>query len=206
MKTLYFIRHAESEANKKRILGSRLPSPLTDAGKRDSERIAAELKQLADIDCIVSSPLKRAVQTAESFSAVFNLDIRLDDRITEHELGIFSGMSYDEVKTHPDYENDTLKRWNWQPEGGESYSMIADRVVDFLNGINNYKDAENILVVTHAVSLRMILAALKNTLPDYPKDFPNNGEILKVRFSGLGKVYETESIFLGNSRDFNHNP
>ena len=207
MRTLYFIRHAESEANKKRILGSRQPFPLTAEGKKDSELIASELKDIVEIDRIISSPIKRAVQTAESFSSVYNLEIQLDDRLSEQELGIYSGMSYDEVKLQPDYETETLNRWNWVPEGGgESYSMIADRVSSFLSEIDSPGKSERILIVTHAVSLRLIIAALKNTLPAYPKDFPNNGEILKVEFSGIGRVYEPESIFLGNSRMFNHNP
>ena len=209
MKTLYFIRHAQSEANKQRILGSRKPYPLTAEGKRDSMRIAEELKAVCNIDFILSSPLERAVQTAESFAETYDLDIKLDERITEQELGIFSGMGYDEVKSHPNYENDTQNRWNWLPEGGESYSMIADRITEFLTDIAGNKitgGAENILIVTHAVSLRIITAALRNTLPDYPAEFPNNGQILKVNYSGLGREYEIESIFLGNSRDFNHNP
>lgn len=207
MKTLYFIRHAESEANKKRILGSRLPFPLTAEGKFDSERIASELKDLTDIELITSSPLKRAVQTAESFSAVYGLDIQTDERITEQSLGVFSGMDYDEVKLHKNYEKNPLNRWNWQPEGGgESYSMIADRITAFLNDVGLIEDKNNILIVTHAVSLRIIIAALQNTLPEYPKDFPNNGEILKVKYTKLGIYHKIESIFLGKSREFNHNP
>lgn len=207
MKTLYFIRHAESEANKARILGSRLPYPLTAEGKLDSESIASELLNLTDIDLIISSPLKRAVQTAESFSAVYNLEIKTDDRITEQFLGNFSGMAYDEVKQKKNYEKNPLNRWNWEPEGGgESYSMIADRITAFLDDIKTLEGKNNILIVTHAVSLRIITAALKNTLPEYPENFPNNGEILKVEFSGLGVPHEIESIFLGKSREFNHNP
>jgi len=208
MKTLYFIRHAESEANKSRILASQMAFSLTPAGKADSLEIASQLKELTDIDTIVSSPLRRAVQTAESFKAVYDLDIQIDDRLTEQYLGTYSGMSYEEVKDHEEYETDSLKRWNWIPEGdGESYSMIAERICDFLRDLiklDNYTG--RILIVTHAVALRLIIAALKDTLPDYPAAFPNNGEILKVNFCGLGNKHEIESIFLGNSKSFNHNP
>ena len=206
MQTLYFIRHAESEANKKRILASRLAFPLTEEGKADSLEIAAELKELSDIDQIISSPLKRAVQTAQSFKEVYGLDIEIDSRLTEHNLGIFSGMTYDEVKLNEAYESDPLKRWGWVPPGGESYAMIAERVCDFLNERAAADSDKRILIVTHAVSLRLLIAALSDTLPDYPVHFPNNGEILKVEFEGLGRRYEIESIFLGNSRKFNHNP
>ena len=207
MNTLFFIRHAESEANKKRILASQLAFPLTEDGKADADLIAAELKEITEIDRIISSPLKRAVQTAESFGKVYNLEITMDERISEHNLGKYSGMSYDQVKTEPDYETDSLKRWDWVPlGGGESYKAIAERVRDFLEDLNRSNKDQRILIVTHAVTLRMITAIMNNTLPEYPKEFPNNGEILKIQFTGTGKVHEIESIMLGNSSKFNHNP
>jgi len=204
---LYFIRHAESEANKNRILASRMPFGLTAEGRADSIKIAAELKELIRIDRIISSPLKRALETAQSFGDSFKIDIEIEDRVTEQGLGVFSGMSYDEVKGHDDYQQDPLKRWDWLPPGGgESYSRIAARVCSFLSDIKKEDGLNRILIVTHAVALRLIIAALEDTLPLYPKSFPNNGEILKVSFSGLGHKHVIESIFLGNSRNFNHNP
>ena len=206
MKTLYMIRHAESEANKARILASRGAFPLTKDGKADADLIAGELKEIVRIDRIISSPLVRARQTAESFSAVYSLKIEEDERLSEQELGKFSGMSYDEVKNHSDYEMDALKRWDWTPEGGESYKMIARRLQSFFHDMANQPDSENILIVTHAVAFRMIRGILKNTLPLYPKAFPNNGEIWKVEFEELGEVYAIKSLMLGNSHRFIHNP
>ncbi len=206
MNTLYFIRHAESEANKARIMASQLAYPLTEEGRNEAALIAEELKDIADIDHIISSPLIRAVQTAEPFSMLFDTSIELDERITEQHLGRFSGMSYDQVKLEPDYIQDQLKRWEWEPAGGgESYKMIADRVDSFFKDLHEKYKNKNILIVTHAVTMRLIIATLKNILPDYPKDFPNNGEIIKVVFDGSGKDYSLESIFLGNSDKFTHN-
>lgn len=207
MSTLFLIRHAESEANRQRILASRLPYPLTDAGKADADLIARELKERVRIDRIISSPLVRARETAESFVQSFELPLEEDRRITEQDLGIFKGMSYDEVKKKNFYETNPLKRWNWIPEGGgESYSMIADRIVSFFRDLENSPHDENILIVTHAVSFRLIRAVLENTLPEYPESFPNNGEIWKVKFGKTGDFHKIESLFLGNSRNFIHNP
>ena len=212
MNYLYFIRHAESEANKKRILASRLPFPLTEAGMQDARKIASELKELVPVNRIISSPLLRAKQTAEAFAEVYNLPISLDDKLSEQDLGSFSGMSYDEVKSIPEYQSDTLKRWDWIPRGnGESYAMVAARVQDFLDSIaTDYSVGENpdshTLIVTHAVVFRLLRAVLECTLPRYPEKFPNNGEIWKVNFLGTGIHHSIESIFLGNSRDFTHKP
>jgi len=129
MKTLYMIRHAESLANKERIMASRKAFPLTEAGMTDAKLIASELENIVTIDKIITSPLIRARQTADCFAKVYSLEPEVDERISEQELGKFSGMSYDEVKEHKDYETDTQKRWDWVFEGGESYKMIADRVI-----------------------------------------------------------------------------
>ncbi len=206
MKTLYMIRHAESEANKSRIMASRRAFPLTAEGKADADLIASELKEIIRIDRIITSPLVRARQTAESFAEAYGLPLEEDERISEQELGKFSGMTYDEVKLHEDYVTETQKRWDWVPEGGESYAMIADRVRSFFSDMESDSREENLLIVTHAVTFRLIRGLLKNTLPAYPSKFPNNGEIWKVDFDGLGKSYKIESIMLGNSANFVHNP
>ncbi len=212
MNYLYFIRHAESEANKKRILASRLPFPLTEEGQEDARRIASELKELVAINRIISSPLLRAKQTAEAFSDVYELAFSIDENLTEQDLGPYSGMNYDEVKLEEGYEANPLLRWGWVPGGsGESYSMVSERVTSFLESMGNhsYKSSQtdsHTLIVTHAVVFRLLRAVLENTLPRYPKDFPNNGEIWKLRFQGVGIHHRIESILLGESRSFKHNP
>lgn len=208
MKTLYFIRHAQSEANLQRILASRLPFPLTLEGRAEAASIARQFRKIARIDTIISSPLKRAAQTAEPFGRAFGLPICYDPRICEQELGKFSGMTYDQVKECPDYRHNALDRWDWKPEGGgESYRMIAERISSFLFDLHNRAGDRRILIVTHAVALRLIMASLKNTLPTYPKEFPNNGEILKVLdYRGPGAEHRWESLFLGNSAHYTHNP
>lgn len=204
MNKLYIMRHAESEANRDRIMASRLPFPLTKAGKTDSELIAKQLSELTLIDKIISSPLLRATQTADSFCKQFDLTLNLEDRIQEHDLGIYSGMSYDQVKIEDEYEQDSLKRWSWTPKNGESYSDIAERVRAFF--IDLESSSGNTLIVTHAVVFRMIRALLENKLPKYPKAFPNNGEIWEVDFTKVGEFHNIKSIFLGNSKTFIHNP
>jgi broad specificity phosphatase PhoE len=96
--------------------------------------------------------------------------------------------------------HDRSKRWRWIPEGGgESYEMIANRLVPFFQSLESL-EGDSILFVTHAVTLRLIKATLEQTLPDYPLNIAKNGEIWKVEFTGLGNIHEIDSIFLGGSR------
>jgi broad specificity phosphatase PhoE len=194
--SFYFIRHAESQANDKKILAGHLDFPLSIQGKKDIENIAGEFFKKVKIDMIISSPLKRALETASAFSKLYGLMIEKDDKLIEQNLGIYSGMSYDEIETEEGYEHDRTKRWNWVPEKGESYKMVADRVRPFFENILSVSENLNILVVTHAVTLRLIRGILENTLPLYPENIAQNGEIWKVDFKGIGKFHKIDSIFL----------
>jgi broad specificity phosphatase PhoE len=210
MKTIYFMRHAQSEANLKDILASRQNFPLTQKGRQEAAVIASQFKDIAQLDRIFCSPLSRAQQTAQPIAEAFGLDVETDERLTEQDLGVFSGMTYAELDDRPDYMHDRpdymherSKRWKWIPEGGgESYEMIANRLEPFFQSLECL-EGDCILFVTHAVTLRMVKAILEQTLPDYPRDIAKNGEIWKVQFAGLGNIHDVESIFLGGSKAAN---
>lgn len=200
MKTLLFMRHAESEANAQDILASQLSFPLSHKGHLDAIRISKELLECESIDRIISSPLLRAMQTAAPFASINQVDIQSQSLILEQHLGIYSGLTYTELDNAPGYIHDRGQRWTWVPEGrGESYQMIAQRITTFFEQLDD--KSETLLIVTHAVTMRLIKACLQNTLPDYPHEIAHNGEIWKVSFRGLGKIHNIESIFLGESAE-----
>jgi broad specificity phosphatase PhoE len=92
-----------------------------------------------------------------------------------------------------------MARWEWVPEGGgESYKTVADRVRVFFEWLqqSTISDEDTILVVTHAVTMRMIRALLENTIPSYPESIAANGEIWRTRYKGLGITHEIESLLL----------
>ena len=194
------MRHAQSEANLKDILASRKDYELTEQGQQDAALIASELKQLAPIDTVISSPLLRAQQTAAPIAEAFGLDIQTEAGLIEQELGTYSGMTYEALEQEADYMHDRAARWDWIPAGnGESYQMIAERVQELFEKLNQYS-GDHILLVTHAVTLRLIKATLEQTLPNYPLEIAKNGEIWKIQFTKLGDTHVVESIFLGGSK------
>lgn len=200
MTTLYFMRHAESEANLSDILASQLDFPLTEKGKCDAAQIAQEVLQFHPIDHIISSPLIRAKQTAAPFEALFKLTADTEARVIEQNLGKYAGKTYAQLNDEPEYCHDRSLRWKWIPEGeGESYEMIADRLQPFFDNMFAEKH-EHILIITHAVTLRMIKSILLNILPEYPQDIAHNGEIWQVKLGQKGDVHEIKSHFYGESK------
>ena len=128
MKMIYFIRHAESEANRLDVLASRQDFPLSGKGKLDAAAIATEFKAVASLDHIVCSPLIRAQQTAQPIAEAFGLKIEIDERLTEQELGIYAGMTYAELDQQADYAHDRSTRWRWEAEGGGKGSLLANKL------------------------------------------------------------------------------
>ena len=207
MATLFFMRHAESEANRNRILASQTEVPLTPEGETAAEKVAEDFLKDFHIDGIVSSPLTRARQTAMPFEKILGVNAEIDPALSEQYFGRFTGMAYDVVKQEPSYERDVTKRWDWVPEGGgESYRMLASRIAPFFKRFEKRDDNSNYLIVSHAVTLRIIKGLLENTLPLYPEKIANNGEIWQVDFKGLGHKHVVKSLFYGNSATMVHKP
>lgn len=207
MPTLFFMRHAESNANRNRILASQTDVSVTPKGMQDAFDIAREFLKEFVLDAIITSPQLRACQTANPFEKMSDLKAEIDKALSEQHFGRFTGMSYDDVKLDPAYEKDVTKRWEWVPEGGgESYKMLASRLVPFFDIFLTENIGSNILIVSHAVTLRIIKALLEDTLPEYPEKIANNGEIWQVDFKGLGKKHIVKSLFYGNSASMVHNP
>ncbi len=202
MNTLYLIRHAESTANAQHLLAGRKNFPLTATGKTDAAQLAQDFARQFRVDSIWCSPLLRAQQTAAPFISACDIGLSFDNRLLEQDMGRFSGMSYTEAESDRAYCADRNARWDWQPEGGgESYRQIAERVGNWLDDLRRIcaeSDNRHILVVTHAVTMRLFRACLEGTLPRYPEKIAGNGELWIAPLSPDASPVIVESRPLAN--------
>ena len=202
------MRHGESLANEKNILASRQDFSLSPKGKRDAGVIALEFTQkIGPLTGILSSPLSRARETAAPFCRISGLELEIEESVIEQELGDYAGMTYFQIEKAPGYEHDRTRRWDWIPSGGgESYSMIADRLIPFFEGMEKKAIANPggaLLVVTHAVTMRLIRASLETTLPQYPQEIAKNGEIWEVDYTRAQIPYKLTVHLLGDAGNSN---
>ncbi len=185
------MRHAQSEANRREVLASQQDYPLSEEGEAQALLIAKRFKAFLDerdktIEHIIASPLLRAQQTARPFEEAFGVKLETNELIIEQHLGRYSGMSYLEIEDEPGYMHDRTKRWDWIPAGGgESYRMLAQRIVGFFSTL----ETNDCLCVTHAVTMRLMHAVLTDTLPDYPEWIPANGDIWEIDLERVGVVH-----------------
>lgn len=155
MKKIIAVRHGETFANlDKRYLGS-TDSPLTEEGKKQMLFFKKYIIE-EDIEVVYSSPLGRAVESAEILCDSFVVDSRL----AEMDFGIFEGMTYDEImKRYPD-EGDKFYSdiENFKIPSGESFIDVKMRVQDFLDSMKE----ESALLLTHGGWIRGLLALIMN--------------------------------------------
>ena len=168
---LYVVRHGETIRNKLGLIQGQTEWDLTEKGIKDAEELRDTVDKL-DIDVVISSPLKRAVDTA-SIITFDKYPINIDDRIVERNWGMCEGAHIEEV--------DTVKCWNFfintDNNKIERVQDLLARVSEFLEDIKvKYKD-KNVLVVTHSAVLRAIHYCL------HP--IPEDGDMSKLEIPNL---------------------
>ena len=165
---IIFLRHAQAKNNVERILAGRTKGiPLTEAGIQQAEKISTFLQPLK-ISTIYSSPIERALHTAEIVAKKLDLGCKIDDRLTEIEMGSFSGMQYEEMFAK--YGNVFLKFYQDSPliqqNGVETFSSVKKRVLDMVNDCSKKHEGQNILLVTHMDPIKAMISTVLQPKPE----------------------------------------
>ncbi|MEK0351125.1 MAG: histidine phosphatase family protein, partial [Nitrosopumilus sp.] len=161
------LRHGQAKNNTERILAGRTEGvPLTDTGIKQSE-YTAELLEHMNISAIYSSPIERAKHTAEIVGKHNSLDVTIDDRLNELDMGKFTGMPYDEIfKSHG---NVFMKFYNGDLEiahnGVETFSDVKKRILGIVDYIIEKHPDENVLLVTHMDPIKAMLSTVIDLSP-----------------------------------------
>ena len=164
---IIFLRHAQAENNTKRILAGRTEGvPLTKTGIEQAERIAKYLAPI-DISAIYSSPIERAKHTAEIVAKNCSLDVVLDERLTEINMGKFTRMNYDDMFAK--YGNIFLKFYENDPviseHEVETFPDVQKRVLDMVDHVLKKHNNENVILVTHMDPIKSMLAKVMDLKP-----------------------------------------
>ena len=164
---IYLTRHGETHYNRQNRFNGRTDSPLTELGVAEAHRqgrVLSDEIELGNGLRIVSSPLGRAVHTAEIIRDQMRLAghaIETDPRLTEISFGEWEGLTMQEIQSR--YPGEWDKRhqnmWTYVVPGGESYEMVANRAIDWLREADG-----SIVVVTHG-GVERVLRGLYGRMP-----------------------------------------
>jgi ribonuclease H / adenosylcobalamin/alpha-ribazole phosphatase len=160
---LFLIRHGETADNRQmRYLGTR-DEPLTENGLRQARHAAEALAQLP-IKLVLSSPLRRAADTAARIQDSCGIELRVDTRLAEGSFGSWEGLTHDEVLGLGSRDAKWLERWETDascaPPGGESIESIQTRVVALVEELTNEFSNLSIVLVSHVGPIKALLSAV----------------------------------------------
>ena len=162
---LRLIRHAESKGNFEHRLQGRREFPLTAKGIQQAEALASRLAP-EPLTTIYSSPIGRALQTAETIAAKAGLNVTIEPGIQEYDFGqAVSGLTWDEIRQrYPEIIEAFRKDDSEFPRypGEEGRAAFQGRVRSAYREITaRHNGDDSVAVVTHAGPITvMVLDAL----------------------------------------------
>jgi len=164
---IIFLRHGQAKNNTERILAGRTEGvPLTETGIKQSEHTAKLLEHM-NISAIYSSPIERAKHTAEIAGKHNSLNVTIDDRLNELDMGKFTGMPYDEIFNS--HGNVFMKFYNGELEiahnGVETFFDVKKRILGIVDYVIEKHPDENVLLVTHMDPIKAMLSTIVDLSP-----------------------------------------
>lgn len=159
--TLYIIRHAQASGNLDKVFQGRFDGKITTLGYQQLEALADKCKEFS-FDIIYSSPLSRALETAQYANKYYNFDIVLDEGLLEINGGDWEGKKWASFdQTDPDmYDKWKNSPWDYQAPNGESMIQVYSRLAGTVDRIVSENKGKTICVVSHGCAIRNLITYL----------------------------------------------
>ncbi len=161
MTRVIMLRHGETLWNREGKMQGQADVELSAHGREQAREVAAELTRYA-FDAVWSSPLSRALETARTVASVQGLDVHVDARLGEINMGDWAGKTWVEVsKTHPERVERLRAGEDFRrSESGETAEEMARRGTRALHDIAAQHSDQTVLVATHGFFTRVTVASL----------------------------------------------
>ncbi|MFE7787273.1 bifunctional RNase H/acid phosphatase [Streptomyces nigrescens] len=168
--TFVLLRHGETALTpEKRFSGSGGTDPeLSAAGRRQAEATAAALAARGTIQAVVSSPLRRCRETAETVAARLGLEVRIEEGLRETDFGAWEGLTFAEVRERfPEDLDAWLGSARVAPTGGgESFAAVARRVAVARDKLLARYAGRTVLLVTHVTPVKTLVRLALGAPPE----------------------------------------
>ena len=188
MTTILLARHGETDWNREGRFQGHADPPLNATGHAQAAELAAELKDV-ELAAVHSSPLRRALETAQRVAAEHGLEPVAVDALREVDVGSWQGLSRPVIETrYPEQ----FARWldydqGW--EDGESYEEMGRRAVAALLELAAAHAGERVLAVTHGGPIRAAFAFADGTShADARRLGPRIGNVFLAEFAVEGEA------------------
>ncbi|WP_375490808.1 histidine phosphatase family protein [uncultured Jatrophihabitans sp.] len=159
---LTLVRHGQTVWHAdNRYAGHASDVDLTDEGVQQATDLA-QWVATQHFDAVVTSPVRRAVETARPSATVLGKTLKVVDALREVDFGVAEGRTIDELR---DLDADMVRRFRADPvahpfPGAESFDVAAERAAHALRTIAREHLGGKVLVVAHNTLLRIAMCAL----------------------------------------------
>jgi len=160
MLEIILARHGETDWNVAEIFRGGVDVALNETGLRQAELLGEYLSGVK-IDAIYSSPLKRALRTAEAIACRQALGVSIAPGLIDFDFGEWQGLSHQEVK---DRYEELYAGWTNHPDkvkmpAGESLGDVRKRAMAVVRGLVKGYDGR-VVLVSHRVVNKVLICAL----------------------------------------------
>lgn len=161
MAEIILARHGETDWNTGEIFRGRADIDLNETGLQQTELLAKYLS-VEKIDFIYSSPLRRAIKTAEAIARFQKVEVNTIENLIDFDYGEWQGLTSREVQ---DRYTELYRDWLDTPEqvripGGESLTGVRDRAMSFVEDAVTWCGEGKIALISHRVVHKVLICAL----------------------------------------------
>ena len=149
MTTFFLIRHASCNGLGRTLWGRTPGICLNEKGKLQAQQLAERFSGIT-VQAIYSSPLERAVETAETLARQMKLEVYKNPELNEIHFGDWTGKSFDELSSDELWRRFNSERAATRIPGGESFLDVQNRAVTALYALYSQNSNGNVAIVSHA--------------------------------------------------------
>jgi probable phosphomutase (TIGR03848 family) len=196
MTTFLLIRHGLCDPVGKAIAGRTLGVHLNVPGRAQAEALAARLSSLP-ISAIYSSPLERALETAEPLARRLHLRVSSLAGLNEVDFGDWTGLTLAALAEITEWREFNTRRSTTRIPNGEIISEVVARVSEELDRLRRQHESELVAVVSHGDVLRGLLSHVLGM----PLDLLHRLEVEPASVSALSYAGGAPRLLLMNSTE-----
>lgn len=164
---LTLARHGLTDHNVEGRMQGRTDIPLNATGREQARALARAIAAGAPPHVIVSSPLQRALATAQTVGDAVGVPVRTDPAFVERGFGVWEGLTGEEIRAGwPDEHRAWRERRTVAGLGMESRTEVARRVGETCRRLVDEHPGQRILVVAHGAAITLGITALIGVDPE----------------------------------------
>lgn len=162
MTTFFLIRHASCNGLGRTLWGRTPGVCLNDKGKLQAQRLANRFAGIT-LHAIYSSPLERAVETAETIARTINLEVIKNRAFEEINFGDWTGKSFETLSSDECWRRFNTHRSETRIPGGESFLEVQNRIVRELDTLASQYGSASVAIVSHADVIKAAIGYFSGT-------------------------------------------